>query len=131
VAFKHALVDARDLPDLPIVEQHRPVSVLDHLWGTECLVEEAVLPTSDGQSYALASREEARELAGQRRETVALVRAGGVRFLEDEVSVWLGAFLQPAPEDERGLICCCEGEMFLRRVAGAWIFVRWGDVFCA
>jgi hypothetical protein len=130
-ALKHALVDARDLPDLLIVEESDPVHVLNYLWGTECLVGDAVLPTSSSRTYALLSRDEARDLANQRGEPIVFARAGDVKVVEGEASVWVGASLRSADGDERGLTCCCGGQMFLRRAAGAWVFARWGSVFCA
>jgi hypothetical protein len=130
-ALKHALVDARDLPDLLIVERRDPVYVSNYLWGTECLVEDTVLPTSNSRNYVLLGRDEARVLANQRGEAVVFARAGEVKFVEGEASVWVGASLQPPEGDERGLVCCCGGQMFLRREAGVWVFARWGMVGCA
>lgn len=49
VVLKHALVDVRDLPDLPLVEQRDRVYVLNYLWGTECVVEDAVLQSRTGE----------------------------------------------------------------------------------
>jgi hypothetical protein len=130
-ALRHALVDARDLPDLLLVEQDDPVHVSDYLWGSECLVGDEVLPTSSSRTYVLLSRDEARELANQRGEPIVFARAGDVNVVEGEASVWVGASLRPADGDERGFTCCCSGQMFLRRNAGAWEFVRWGMVLCA
>lgn len=130
-ALEHALVDARDLPDLLIVEQNDPVRVSDYLWGSECLLGDSVLPTSSSRNYALLGREEARDLANQRGEPIVFARAGEVEVVEGEASVWVGASLRPADGDERGITCCCGGQMFLRREAGAWVFVRWGMKACA
>jgi hypothetical protein len=130
-ALKHALVDVRDLPDLSLVEQHDPVYVLNYLWGTECVVEDTVLPKSNRRTYVLFSRDEARVLANQRGQSVAFARAGEVKFAEAEASVFVGAAVQPPEGEERGLTCCCGGQMFLRREAGVWVFARWGMVGCA
>ena len=130
-ALKHALVDARDLPDLLLVEQRDPVYVLDHLGGTDCVVEDTVLPTSNGRTYVLLSRDEARVLANQRGESVAFARAGEVAFAGEAASLFVGASIRLPEGDERSLTCCCGGQMFLRREAGVWVFVRWGMKFCA
>ena len=130
-ALKHALVDARDLPDLLIVEQNDPVHVSDYLWGSECLLGDAVLPASSSRNYALLDRDEARDLANQRGEPIVFARAGDVEVVEGEASVWVGASLRPVDGDERGITCCCGGQMFLRREAGAWVFARWGMKACA
>jgi hypothetical protein len=130
-ALKHALVDTRDLPDLLLIERNDPVYVSDYLSGTECLVGDAVLPTSSSKTYVLLSRDEARDLANQRGEPIVFASAGDVMVVGGEASVWVGASLRPADGDERGLTCCCGGQMFLRRNAGAWEFVRWGMRLCA
>lgn len=130
-ALKHALVDARDLPDLLIVEQSDPVRVSDYLWGNECLLAPAVLPTSRSGTYALLGRDEARDMANQRGEPIIFARAGQVEVAEEEASVWVGASLRPADGDERAVTCCCGGQMFLRREAGRWVFARWGMQACA
>src|SRR5262245_31498152 len=130
-ALKHALVDARDLPDLLIVERDDPVHVSDYLWGTECVVDDAVLPTSSSRTYALLGRDEARDLANQRGERIVFAQGGEVEIVEGEASVWVGASVRPADGDERGVLCCCGAQLFLRREAGAWVFVRWGMRLCA
>jgi hypothetical protein len=129
-ALKHALVDARDLPDLLIVERNDSVYVSDYLWGTECILKDTILPTSGGRTYVLLSRDEARDLANE-RDGITFARAGDVKIAEGEASVWVGASLRPADGDERGLTCCCGGQMFLRRDAGEWVFLRWGMRLCA
>ena len=129
-ALSHALVDVRDLPDLLLVERNDPVYVSDYLWENECTVKDTILPTSSDRTYALLRRDEAQDLANK-RGGIAFARAGDVKIVEGEASVWVGASLQPAQGDERGLTCCCGGQMFLRREAGAWTFVRWGMRLCA
>jgi hypothetical protein len=130
-ALKHALVDVRDHPALNIVEQHDPVYISDYLGGSECLVGDEVLPTSSSRTYALLGWDEARELANQHGEPIVFAQAGEVNVVEGEASVWVGASLRLADGDERGVLCCCSGQMFLRRNAGAWEFVRWGMRLCA
>jgi hypothetical protein len=130
-ALKHALADVRDLPDLLLVEQNDQVYVSDYLWGSECLMTDGILPTSSRRTYTLLGRDEAQNLANDRGEPVAFARAGDLTIVEEEASVWVGAFLQPAQGDERKLTCCCGAQMFLRRDAGAWAFVRWGMRICA
>jgi hypothetical protein len=129
-AQKHALVDARDLPELLIVEQGDSVYVSGYLWGSECILKDTILPASGGRAYVLLGRDEARDLANE-RGGITFARAGDVQIAEGEASVWIGASLRPADGDERGLTCCCGGQMFLRRVAGEWVFVRWGMRLCA
>jgi hypothetical protein len=130
-ALEHALVDARDLPDLLLAEQRDRVYVMDYLWGTDCVVKDAVLPTSNRRTYVLLSRDEARVLANQRGESVAFVNAGEVTFAGEEASLFVGAAIRLPDGDERGLTCCCGGQMFLRREAEAWVFARWGMKGCA
>jgi hypothetical protein len=130
-ALEHALVEARDLPDLLIVEQSDPTYVLDYVWGTECLVETTVLPTSTGRTRTLLGRDEARDLANERGEPITFARVGDVKIVGEEAWVWVGAAVQPAKDDKRGLTCCCGGQMFLHREAGAWTFLRWLTRLCA
>jgi hypothetical protein len=129
-ALKHALVDARDLPDLLLVEGLDLVYVSNYLQGTECVVEDAVLPTSSTRTYVLLSRDEARMLANQRGEHIVLARAGEVEFADGDASVIVGAILRLPEGDERDVLCCCGGQMFLRREAGIWVFARWGMKGC-
>lgn len=129
-ALKRSLVDARDLPDLHLVEQNERVYISNYVWGTDCLLVDAVLPTSSDRAYALVSGDEAQNLANA-RGGLAFVRAGAVEINEGEASLWVGTSLQLGQGDERGLTCCCGGQMLLRRDAGAWEFVRWGMRLCA
>ena len=129
-ALKHSLVEVRDLPDLLLVEESDPVYVSDYLWGTDCALADAILPTSTDRAYVLLSRNEAQERANARGR-FPFVRAGDVEIAEGKASVWVGAALQPVQGAERGLTCCCGGQVFLRRDASAWAFVRWGMRLCA
>jgi hypothetical protein len=130
-ALKHALVDARDLPDLYIVEQSNPIHIFEHVWGTECVVENTALPTSAGRTYTLLGRDQARELVKERGKSITFAQAGDVKVVGDQASVWVGAAVRLANDDKHELACCCGGQMFLRRQAGAWAFLRWETHVCA
>lgn len=130
-ALRHALVDARDLPDLELVERSGPVRIWSQLWGGGCLLGDAVVPAPGRRTHALVGPEEARDLANRRGGPVAFVRAGDVAVAGAEASVWLGVSLQLADGAGHGATCCCGAQMFLRRTGRAWVFSRWGEVYCA
>ena len=132
IALDHSLRVAKDLPDRGLVVQ-RPgtIYVLSSLWENECFVDKSVLPTSVGETYVLVSLEELSDFARQRGDGVAYVRAGGVRVSNEEVRLWLGVAMQPVPGDGRPLLCCCGGEVVLRRAADGWEFFQWKNILCA
>jgi len=70
-------------------------------------------------------------LAQRKGDGVRYVRAVEVRLREGEAAIMLGVALRLTPGDQRGLTCCCGGEMVLRRVSANWQFVEWRNVLCA
>jgi hypothetical protein len=130
-ALRHALVEARDLPDLVMVEREDAVYFLNTLWENECLVDSAVLPDAGAHSYVLGSREDPLELAASLDSSIAYVRSGEVSVMDAEASLVLAVYIQQAPEDQRPLLCCCGGSVKFLRVDGAWRFQEWGPIYCS
>jgi len=130
-ALQHALEDARDLPDLPLVSEYGSIYVLDHLWGNECTLGADVLPESAAASYVLVSRDDLIELSASLGTDIAYVRGGEAMLTGSTASMWLGAALQPAAGDLRGVMCCCGGAIEFDRVDGSWEYRQWGLTVCA
>jgi hypothetical protein len=119
------------IPDLGVVRHGDSVYVASLVRDAKCLVDESVLPSSPEVTFTLVGEAEILELARRSENGVTYVSVGGVRFSETEVVVNLGVSIRPAPGDQRGLTCCCGGEMVLRHTSEKWLFERWQNVFCA
>jgi hypothetical protein len=131
VALDHSLRVAKDLPDFGLVARQGAIYILSSVWENECLIDKSVLPRSASETYVLVSPEELADLARQRGDGVAYVRAGGVRPGTEEVRLWLGVAMQQVPGDKRPLLCCCGGEVVIKRMGDGWEFSQWKDILCA
>jgi hypothetical protein len=107
------------------------VYVLDYLWDNDCIVDENVLPASGEANYVLVSRNELTELASQLQVDIAYVRGGEAYLSEEIASMSIGAAIELAPGEQRGLLCCCGGSIQFARVNGSWTFRQWGPIYCA
>jgi hypothetical protein len=130
VALEHAF-EAKDLPEYDNLTRQGSIYLSNHLSGNECIVDESVLPSRD-ETYVLVSREELEAIASQRGD-IFYAGVGDVQLGEGEVTVWLGASIQPAPQSAgRPLMCCCSRKMLLRRGdEGTWEFLSWTMFLCA
>ena len=130
-ALRHALVEAKDLPDFSLVHQSNSVYILDYLWGNDCIVNKNVLPASSEADYVLVSRNDLIDLASQLQTDIAYIRGGEANLSEERASISLGAAIELAPGEQRGLLCCCGGSIEFVRLNGLWEFRQWGPIYCA
>ena len=119
------------VPDYGILRNDGRIYVRNYVDDPRCILDVAVLPRSANTTFTLVDDDQLRELAERDGDGVTYVRATEVRFRDGEVGISLGVALRPASRNERGLVCCCGGEMVLRRVSRQWAFVEWRNVFCA
>ncbi len=108
-----------------------PILVRMYLDEPKCVLDTSILPTSAFRTFVLVDDEDLGHRASQREDGVTYVSASNVRFDDDRVVLWLRTALRLPPGDRRGLMCCCGGEMVLRRVNGEWRFVEWRSIACA
>lgn len=130
-ALKHSLVEARDLPDLLLIEQHDPVYILNHLWENDCLLDSEVLPDISEGGYVLVTSEELLELAVAAGSDIAYLHSGNARLAQSEASLSLRVRIQQPPGRERRLLCCCGGPIEFALIDGVWRYRRWGPILCS
>ena len=118
------------IPDYAVLPPTGPILVRMYLDEPRCVLDTSILPTSALRTFVLVDDEDLGRRAAQRENGVTYVSASNVRFNDDQVVVWLRTALRLPPGDARGL-CCCGGEMVLRRVNGEWRFVEWRNIICA
>jgi hypothetical protein len=119
------------IPDYNVLPRDGATLVRTYLDDPKCILDSSVLPKSANRAFVLVDDEHLRRRARHSANGVTYVRAMRVRFSDDEVIVYLGTALRLPPGDKRGLLCCCAGDMVLRRVDGTWRFVEWRNIECA
>jgi hypothetical protein len=133
IDYAPTVIDRRSpaIPDYNVLPSAGPILVRANLDDPNCILEASVLPKPANRTFLLVDDEHIRRRARRHENGVTYVSAYRVRFGADEVIVSLGTALRLAPGDKRGLVCCCGGEMVLRRVDGEWLFIEWRNITCA
>jgi hypothetical protein len=119
------------IPDYNVLPHDGPILFRTYLDDPKCIIDSSVLPKSAKRAFVLVDDEHLLRRARRSANGVTYVRAMRVRFSDDELNVYLGTALRLPPGDKRSLLCCCAGDMVLRRVDGTWHFVEWRNVECA
>jgi hypothetical protein len=119
------------IPDHIVLPRAGAILVRTYLDDPRCIFDSSVLPKSANRAFVLVDDEHLLRRARRSANGVTYVRAMRVRFSDDEVIVYLGTALRLRPGDKRGLLCCCAGDMVLRRVDGTWRFIEWRNIQCA
>jgi len=121
---------SRVIPNYSLLHRDGRVYFRSYVSEPTCSFGSSLLPTSVNAPFELVDDEHLRQLAQLDERGVPYLRATHVRVRDDEAVVGLGAALRLNPRDERGLQCCCAGDMVLQRAAGKWRFVEWKNIEC-
>jgi len=128
-ALHHALVEAKDLPDIRMVSEGEELIVRTEIEGSPVEITRAALPEVPGRKLVLLKPSQILE----RSRNLGDIYFVTINYLElhgDEATMMIGVAMQPAPERHDIPMCCCTGEVRYALVDGTWVYRGSGGTVC-
>lgn len=118
------------LPDHNLASQYGFTFLFDEIEDNRCKINDLLLSGLAKEKFRLVNKRQLNSEARKYGGKIVYMRIDSVEIDRDVASIWVGASINFSPKKRVGLLCCCSGQMNLKRSVEGWVFHEWGLLVC-
>lgn len=128
----HQAIDKEEaqIPDYGFASRYGFAYLLNHVDENRCRINEEMLTEAIREKFTLVKKTQLGSRARSHGGKLTYMVVESVEIDTDVAHVWVGAQTHFAGNKKLGSLCCCSGEMTLKRFGDEWIFQEWSNRIC-